>query len=291
MRVILYLSSFFMTLSFFSCKNDVASALLKGEQVEYKFTNAELSERFVDEGLVSQFSLISNNAGSEAKIEALYIGSQDRIKTDTIILYLHGNSPSMNDYWQLTVDLANVGGKHNYGVMMFDYRGFGNSEGQSESIEDLVADAEACITWLEARGLTKDRLAVYGYSLGAMPAAHLAAEPSVLEIEKVVLDAPQTTGSRKVVMGALDGLVTWSHADRRRAAARRTRAAHRQAQHGCTAEPSRCQRRRRQVRRARTTTLARRCGIDRAVRQWRRDVAQCAASDGVWLLPRRELER
>jgi len=196
MRVILYLSSFFMTLSFFSCKNDVASALLKGEQVEYKFTNAELSERFVDEGLVSQFSLISNNAGSEAKIEALYIGSQDRIKTDTIILYLHGNSPSMNDYWQLTVDLANVGGKHNYGVMMFDYRGFGNSEGQSESIEDLVADAEACITWLEARGLTKDRLAVYGYSLGAMPAAHLAAEPSVLEIEKVVLDAPQTTSTK-----------------------------------------------------------------------------------------------
>jgi len=196
MRVILYLSSFFMTLSFFSCKNDVASALLKGEQVEYKFTNAELSERFVDEGLVSQFSLISNNAGSEAKIEALYIGSQDRIKTDTIILYLHGNSPSMNDYWQLTVDLANVGGKHNYGVMMFDYRGFGNSEGQSESIEDLVADAEACITWLEARGLTKDRLAVYGYSLGAMPAAHLAAEQSVLEIEKVVLDAPQTTSTK-----------------------------------------------------------------------------------------------
>ena len=196
MRVILYLSSFFMTLSFFSCKNDVASALLKGEQVEYNFTNAELSERFVDEGLVSQFSLISNNGGSEAKIEALYIGSQDRIKTDTIILYLHGNSPSMNDYWQLTVDLANVGGKHNYGVMMFDYRGFGNSEGQSESIEDLVADAEACITWLEARGLTKDRLAVYGYSLGAMPAAHLAAEPSVLEIEKVVLDAPQTTSTK-----------------------------------------------------------------------------------------------
>jgi len=196
MRAILYLSSFFIMLSFFSCKNDVASALLKGEQVEYNFTNAELSERFVDEGLVSQFSLISNNGGSEAKIEALYIGSQDRIKTDTIILYLHGNSPSMNDYWQLTVDLANVGGKHNYGVMMFDYRGFGNSEGQSESIEDLVADAEACITWLEARGLTKDRLAVYGYSLGAMPAAHLAAEPSVLEIEKVVLDAPQTTSTK-----------------------------------------------------------------------------------------------
>ncbi|MAZ37492.1 MAG: hypothetical protein CL842_08585 [Crocinitomicaceae bacterium] len=203
MRAILYLSSFFIMLSFFSCKNDVASALLKGEQVEYNFTNAELSERFVDEGLVSQFSLISNNGGSEAKIEALYIGSQDRIKTDTIILYLHGNSPSMNDYWQLTVDLANVGGKHNYGVMMFDYRGFGDSEGQSESIEDLVADAEACITWLEARGLTKDRLAVYGYSLGAMPAAHLAAEPSVLEIEKVVLDAPQTT-STKLLQDATD---------------------------------------------------------------------------------------
>jgi alpha-beta hydrolase superfamily lysophospholipase len=80
--------------------------------------------------------------------------------------------------------------------MMFDYRGFGNSEGKSESIEDLVADSEACIAWLQERGLSKERLIVYGYSLGAMPAAHLAANPSILEIEKIVLDAPQTTSTK-----------------------------------------------------------------------------------------------
>lgn len=196
MKLLIYISFIVNVLILVGCKNDVASALLKGEQVEYSFTNADLSERFVDEGLVSQFSLISNNAGSKAKIEALYIGSQDQIKTDTIILYLHGNLPNMNDYWQLTANLANAGGQHNYGVMMFDYRGFGNSEGKSESIEDLVADSEACIAWLQERGLSKERLIVYGYSLGAMPAAHLAANPSILEIEKIVLDAPQTTSTK-----------------------------------------------------------------------------------------------
>ena len=196
MKLLIYISFIVNVLILVGCKNDVASALLKGEQVEYSFTNADLSERFVDEGLVSQFSLISNNAGSKAKIEALYIGSQDQIKTDTIILYLHGNLPNMNDYWQLTANLANAGGQHNYGVMMFDYRGFGNSEGKSESIEDLVADSEACIAWLQERGLSKERLIVYGYSLGAMPAAHLAANPSILEIEKIVLDAPLTTSTK-----------------------------------------------------------------------------------------------
>jgi alpha/beta superfamily hydrolase len=196
MKLLIYISFIVNVLILVGCKNDVASALLKGEQVEYSFTNADLSERFIDEGLVSQFSLISNNAGSKAKIEALYIGSQDQIKTDTIILYLHGNLPNMNDYWQLTANLANAGGQHNYGVMMFDYRGFGNSEGKSESIEDLVADSEACIAWLQERGLSKERLIVYGYSLGAMPAAHLAANPSILEIEKIVLDAPQTTSTK-----------------------------------------------------------------------------------------------
>ncbi len=196
MKYLIHLSFIIGMLTFIGCKNDVAFALLQGEQVEYSFTNADLSERFVDEGLVSQFSLISNNAGSKAKIEALYIGSQDQIKTDTIILYLHGNRPNMNDYWQLTVNLANVGGQHNYGVMMFDFRGFGNSEGKSESIEDLVADSEACIAWLKARGLSKERLIVYGYSLGAMSGAHLASDWSILEIEKVVLDAPQTTSTK-----------------------------------------------------------------------------------------------
>ena len=196
MKLLIYISFIVNVLILVGCKNDVASALLKGEQVEYSFTNADLSEQFVDEGLVSQFSLVSNNAGSKAKIVTLYIGSQDQIKTDTIILYLHGNLPNMNDYWQLTANLANIGGQHNYGVMMFDYRGFGNSEGKSESIEDLVADSEACIAWLQERGLSKERLIVYGYSLGAMPAAHLAANPSILEIEKIVLDAPQTTSTK-----------------------------------------------------------------------------------------------
>ena len=196
MKFLIYITFTAAVLTIVGCKNDVASVLLKGEPVDYSFTNVDLAEQLVDEGLVSQFSLISNNAGSKAKIEALYIGSQDQIKIDTVILYLHGNSPNMNDYWQLATNLANIGGQHNYGEMMFDYRGFGNSEGTSESIEDLIADAEACITWLKARGLSKERLVVYGYSLGAMPAAHLAADPSVLEIGKVVLDAPVTTSTK-----------------------------------------------------------------------------------------------
>lgn len=180
-----------------SCKNDVASSLLKGEAVEYSFTNSSLKNQLVDEGLVDQFTLTSNNNGDKANIEALYIGSQERIKSDTVILYLHGNLSSMNEYWQLAANLANIGGQHRFGVMMFDYRGFGNSEGTSDEINDLVSDAEACINWLKERGLDERKLVIYGYSLGAMPAAHLAYNPiSVSCIHKLVLEAPQTTSTK-----------------------------------------------------------------------------------------------
>lgn len=198
MRILIYISIAAAILALKSCKKDAASdsGLLSGKQMEYRFNNADLFEQLVDEGLVSQFSLTSNNMGSKVTIEALYIGSQEQIKIDTVILYLHGNLPGMNDYWQLAANLANIGGQHNYGVMMFDYKGFGNSESKSATIEDLVADAEACLSWLQGRGLNKNRLVLYGYSLGAMPAAHLAANPRFIEIEKLVLEAPQTTTSK-----------------------------------------------------------------------------------------------
>lgn len=180
-------------LRLYACKKDVASALLKGEQVSYDFTNARLEDRFVNEDFLTPLTLSSSTEDETANIEALYIGDVGKISSDTVILYLHGNSPSMNDYWQLTANLANVGGQHNYGVMMFDYRGFGNSEGVSKDINTLVADVHACMDWLRSRGLSSDRLVIYGYSLGTMPAAHLATNSGILSFHKMVLEAPQTS--------------------------------------------------------------------------------------------------
>ncbi len=146
---------------------------------------------------INVFTLPSLGIGetSPTTIYAAYLGDTSRIATDTVIVYCHGYDHNMDFYFPRTQLLANVGGKDRYGVMMMDYRGFGLSQGTS-SEEGLYADVNAAITWLKAKGLTGDRLILYGMSLGGAPATHLAAQPRALVAQKLMLESPfASTGS------------------------------------------------------------------------------------------------
>ena len=120
---------------------------------------------------------------------AVYLGDQARIATDTIILYCHGNAGNLDWYWERAKLLANAGGKNRFGVLMMDYRGYGKSTG--ESTEDgLYTDVDACMRWLKERGLTNDRLVIYGFSMGSAPATELTAKKRALQPSKIILEAP-----------------------------------------------------------------------------------------------------
>ena len=149
-----------------------------------------LSYRIPD-SLVHIFTLSSQAPGESraTTIYAIYIGSQAHIATDTVIMYCHGNRDHMDFYWTRAELLANTGGKNRFGVMMIDYRGFGLSEGDP-SEEGLYADVDAALKWLKTKGLTNDRLMMYGYSLGSAPATKLAAENYSLHPAKLLLEAP-----------------------------------------------------------------------------------------------------
>jgi pimeloyl-ACP methyl ester carboxylesterase len=137
------------------------------------------------------FTLASQADGeSEAsQIYAVYLGETSQIASDTVILYCHGNYAHMDAYWQRAKILANLGHKHRFGVLMFDYRGFGLSEGVPTE-QGMYADASACIDWLLAMGLTDDRFAMYGFSLGSAPATELTAHPQALTPSWLMLEAP-----------------------------------------------------------------------------------------------------
>lgn len=135
------------------------------------------------------FTLESNDDGSKETIYAIYLGEIDSITTDTVILYCHGNKWHMDYYWNRQKLLANVGGHHRFGVMMMDYRGFGLSSGSSTE-SSLNADVQACLDWLTSKGLTQDRLIMYGFSLGSAPATELTAYPRSLKPQKLILEAP-----------------------------------------------------------------------------------------------------
>ncbi len=72
-------------------------------------------------------------------------------------------------------------------LLILDYRGYGESGG-SPSEQGLYADAEAAWTYLTTRPeVDASRIAVYGRSVGAVPALHLA---TTRLVKAVVLESP-----------------------------------------------------------------------------------------------------
>jgi pimeloyl-ACP methyl ester carboxylesterase len=143
----------------------------------------------VDDSKKQLFTLTSTSDEGTAKIYAVYIGDQATIASDTVILYCHGRAKHMDNYWNRAKLLANIGGKYHYGVLMIDYRGYGKSEG-TPTEENMYADVDAALKWLKSKGVTNERLVIYGYSLGTAPACQISANTYTLKPSKLILEAP-----------------------------------------------------------------------------------------------------
>lgn len=185
----------------YSC-TDVSAALLGGGHGTYDFKNDYLDLEFqVDE---SKIHLLDLESGEQDTIYALYVGDFAQIVTDTIIVFLHGNTPSMDGYWQIAGLFANLLDKHHYGFIMYDYRGFGWSTGQTTGAESMAADYDAVLSFLQAQGLTSDRMVVVANSLGSLPAGPAAAGGSRIPVQKLIMEVPQSTSN--VIMQNATGL-------------------------------------------------------------------------------------
>jgi alpha/beta superfamily hydrolase len=191
-------------LALLSCNKDVDGLLLRGTPTEYDFSNATLEGYLVDESKVERFTVESDYKGSKETIEVAYVGDKSTISSDTIFVYMHGNLGHLNLYWQDVAKIANYGLQHRFGVLMMDYRGFGNSTGLSENIGTMQADIDACLSWLIDQGAKADNIVLYGYSLGALVGAHVAAYSEVVDIKSFINVAPQT--SADVLMQDATGL-------------------------------------------------------------------------------------
>jgi pimeloyl-ACP methyl ester carboxylesterase len=196
MRAILIIAIVFI---FSSClRLDDNLYNLTDKITEYKLDNYTGENDFVldnsyqiPDSLVHLFTL-SSKASSESvatTISAIYIGSLSKIKTDTVIMYCHGNKWHMDFYWQRAKLLAHVSGKNKYGVLMIDYRGYGLSEGKPTE-DGLYADVDAALQWLKLNGLSNSRLMIYGFSMGTAPACELTSKPRSMTPSKIILEAP-----------------------------------------------------------------------------------------------------
>jgi len=188
-----------LTTLLLGCKKMTLDALaFPGEQTdEYLFEAFEGGEIVVpsqydltaaDRTLI-EFNSIDQETGEQFKLYGVYIGDMATISTDTVILYLHGQSKHMDYYWSRASLLANVGGNLNYGVFMIDYRGYGRSEG-TPSEQGLYEDADAAIDWLISQGATADKTIYYGFSLGAIPTIDRAAYRTDFVPNRIIIESP-----------------------------------------------------------------------------------------------------
>lgn len=139
---------------------------------------------------IHQFTYTIKDKGEDLKISAVYVGKIEDIAVDTVILYCHGNAKHMDNYWRRQKLLSYVGGYGTYGVLMFDYPGYGLSEGKSTE-ENMYEATNGAMKWLKSKGMNNERLVVYGYSLGSAPASKSVGDkPFVLKPSKLILEAP-----------------------------------------------------------------------------------------------------
>lgn len=120
------------------------------------------------------------------------------------VLYCHGNGGNLTNVEWVAQELAAQG----LDVMIFDYRGYGRSEGSVPTESELYADADAAYDFLtKERGVKPERLAVYGLSLGTTAAIDLA---SRRECGALVVEAGLSSASEMAGVAA-PWLPAWLH--------------------------------------------------------------------------------
>ena len=105
------------------------------------------------------------------------------------VLFCHGNAGNISHLLAVAQDAHRLG----LGILLFDYRGYGQSEG-TPSEEGTHRDAEAAWNYLvQEAGLAPDQIAIIGRSLGGPIAARLARDktPAALFLEETFTSIPE----------------------------------------------------------------------------------------------------
>ena len=90
-------------------------------------------------------------------------GARDAGGRAATILHVHGNAGNVASHLWFTEYLPGAG----FNVFLFDYRGYGQSEGAARRRNDLIGDTEAALdALLEREDVAPDRVGMYAQSLG-----------------------------------------------------------------------------------------------------------------------------
>ena len=102
------------------------------------------------------------------------------------MLVLHGNAENLSTHVNSVLWLVQEG----FNVFIFDYRGYGKSEGKP-TVQGIHIDAEAALeTLLTLPGVDKEKIAVLGQSIGGATSIYLVAtSPYKRYVKALVIDS------------------------------------------------------------------------------------------------------
>lgn len=126
-----------------------------------------------------------------------YFVTSNGVHPDVTILYCQGNKYHLQFYWDRVELLYRTG----CNVFIFDYQGFGMSEG-TPSEGALYADGHAALEYLLNRpGVDRSKLVFYGFSLGNVVTFNLGATEFTPKV--IIAEAPFASADALVQSGAL----------------------------------------------------------------------------------------
>ena len=123
-------------------------------------------------------NLIAFPSDYDIEFEDVKFSSQDQVllsgwfvkgNTERVILFCHGNFGNISLRMDIIQELYSLG----YNLFIFDYRGFGKSNG-IPSEEGLYNDVIGAYNYLKGRGYKNSDIIIFGRSLGGVIAIFLA---------------------------------------------------------------------------------------------------------------------
>lgn len=143
---------------------------------------------------VKDFSLTPDQFGLTAK--DVFVKTEDDVKlhgwffpvkdSKICLLLFHGNADNIS----IRLPKAKAWVDRGASVLLLDYRGYGKSEGEIKTANDLVEDAKAGLAWLKEQNYPSSQIILYGESIGSVPAIELAANE---KFKAIILEAPFTS--------------------------------------------------------------------------------------------------
>jgi fermentation-respiration switch protein FrsA (DUF1100 family) len=119
------------------------------------------------------------------------------------VLFFHGNAENISTHAGAVLWLAREG----YQVFLFDYRGYGKSEGKPD-MEGIHVDALAAIDEIfRMERVDKDRVAVFGQSLGGSVAVYAVANSPHRDRIRALLIDSAFSGYRRIAREKIAGVV------------------------------------------------------------------------------------